>query len=221
MRTAFSILSLCLVISIQTSCQQQGNKKGEVNTLSDAEIKNRELATAYFASGCFWCVEAVFQSVNGVIDAVSGYAGGEIKNPSYQQVSSGSTKHAEAVKVIYDPVKVDFETLVTVFFGSHDPTTLNRQGPDRGPQYRSIAFYRNENEKRHLERKIKSLEKATVYNDPIVTEVKPFEVFWEAEDYHQEYESRNPNNPYVKSVSIPRLQRFKEKFPDLLKDSHR
>lgn len=178
-----------------------------------------ELHTAYFASGCFWCVEAVFESVEGVAEAVSGYSGGEESNPTYHQVSAGQTGHAEAVKVYYDSTVVDFPTLVKVFFGSHDPTTLNRQGPDRGTQYRSIAFYDNWAEKEIIEDYIEQLESSGEY-DPgaIVTEVSKFVRFWEAEEYHQDYERRNPNNPYVRSVSIPRLRRFQAKYPELLKE---
>ncbi len=188
----------------------------------EKEIQNQDanLKTAYFASGCFWCVEAVFQSVKGVKDAISGYAGGDTKNPTYNQVSSGQLKHAEAVKVIYDPLQTDFETLLVVFFGSHDPTTLNRQGPDRGPQYRSIAFYQNETEKESIENYLAKLEKDQVYSAPVVTEVKAFDVFWEAEEYHQEYERLHPENPYVQNVSIPRLKRFQAKYPELLKEGH-
>lgn len=175
--------------------------------------------TAYFASGCFWCVEAVFESVNGVKDAVSGYSGGTEKNPTYYEVGGGRTSHAEAVMVYYDPKVVNFTTLVTVFFGSHDPTTLNRQGPDKGPQYRSIAFYKNDAEKKIIEGFIKQLTKSKIYTNKIVTEVKEFTKFYEAEAEHQDFEKRNPNNPYVRSVSIPRLNSFKQRFPELLKKS--
>lgn len=183
-------------------------------------VKEGNLSVAYFASGCFWCVEAIFQSVKGVEEAVSGYSGGETTNPTYEQVSRGSTQHAEAVQVYYDPMQVDFETLVKVFFGSHDPTTPNQQGPDRGPQYRSIAFYSNNDEKMIIEKVIKDLTASSAFNAPIVTEVKAFKKFWDAEDYHQEYERNHPNNPYVRNVSIPRLNRFKEKFPELIKGGH-
>lgn len=177
--------------------------------------------TAYFASGCFWCVEAIFESVKGVKEVVSGYSGGMEENPTYEQVSYGKTTHAEAVAVYYDPKEVSFLQLVQVFFGSHDPTTLNRQGPDRGPQYRSIAFYTNTMEKQIIENYKKALEDQKVYNAPIVTEVKAFEVFYEAEDYHQDYEKNNPDNPYIKNVSIPRYNRFKANFADFLKeDAH-
>ena len=173
------------------------------------------LSTAYFASGCFWCVEAIFQSVEGVEEAISGYSGGKIKNPTYRLVSSGATRHAEAVEVYYDPNIVSYETLLKVFFGSHDPTTPDQQGPDRGPQYRSAIFYQTQEEKELIDGYIAEI--SSDYSKPITTEVAEFEVFYDAEDYHQEYEARNPNQPYVRSVSIPRLNRFKAKFPELLK----
>ena len=148
---------------------------------------------------------------------ISGYSGGTIKNPTYRQVSSGRTKHAEAVEVYYDPNVISYETLVKVFFGSHDPTTPNRQGPDRGPQYRSMVYYQNNSEKSFVEKYIDELNASGQFKAEIVTEVVPFDVFYPAEDYHQNYEKNNPNNPYVRSVSIPRLNRFKAKFPELLK----
>nr|WP_242009198.1 peptide-methionine (S)-S-oxide reductase MsrA [Robertkochia solimangrovi] len=175
--------------------------------------------TAYFASGCFWCVEAVFESVKGVKEAVSGYSGGSEKNPTYREVSYGKTGHAESVKVYYDPEVVSFDTLVTVFFGSQDPTTPDQQGPDRGKQYRSIAFYQNDEEKAIIEKHIQELEASKVYDRPIVTQVVPFTKFWEAEDYHQNYEKLHPNEPYVKNVSIPRLKKFQSKYPELLKEN--
>lgn len=202
------------------SCANSNEENKTKKTQQTVELQNPNLKAAYFASGCFWCVEAVFQSVKGVKDAVSGYAGGESKNPTYEQVSSGNSKHAEAVKVIYDPLQIDYETLLKVFFGSHDPTTLHRQGPDRGPQYRSIAFYQTDAEKKMIENYISTLEKNKSFSAPIVTEIKKFDVFWEAEEYHQEYESLHPENPYVQSVSIPRLNRFKAKFPELQKENH-
>ncbi len=213
-------MSLMLGILLSTSmiaCEDLPEQKGD-----DAlKAEQREgLSTAYFASGCFWCVEAVFQSVEGVVDAISGYSGGSEKDPTYEEVSSGKTTHAEAVKVLYDPDKVDFKTLVTVFFGSHDPTTPNQQGPDRGAQYRSIAFYKTEMEKQIIEAYIDSLNKAKVYSNPIVTQVQEFDVFYKAEEYHQEYERNHPENPYVRSVSIPRLKKFQEKYPQLLKENH-
>ena len=174
------------------------------------------LSKAYFASGCFWCVEAIFESVEGVGEVISGYAGGKKGTANYQAVSSGRTQHAEAVEVYYDPEIVSYETLLIVFFGSHDPTTLNQQGPDRGPQYRSAIFYTSEAEKNQAEAYIEKINEAQ-FGGNIVTELVPFEAFYEAEDYHQDYEAKNPNQPYVRSVSIPRLKRFQEKFPELLK----
>jgi peptide-methionine (S)-S-oxide reductase len=173
--------------------------------------------SSVFASGCFWCVEAVFESVTGVDEAVSGYAGGSAKSANYSDVSGGRTDHAEAVEVFYDPKVVSYETLLKVFFGSQDPTTLNQQGPDRGTQYRSTIFYKNEAEKVAAEKYIAELTKNKVFDGPITTTLEPLVKFYDAEDYHQDYEARNPNQPYVRGVSLPRLNRFKAKFPELLK----
>lgn len=218
------IISAFLLCTLVVSCST-ANKKQETNSPSPVakKVSNEVLKSAskaYFASGCFWCVEAIFESVEGVSEAVSGYSGGVIDNPTYEMITTGRLKHAEAVEVYYDPSVVSFETLVEVFFGSHDPTTFHRQGPDRGPQYRSIAFYQNDKEKEIIENYIKKLEDSGVYNGKIVTEVTAFEKFWDAEDYHQDYEAKHPENPYVQNVSIPRLNRFKAKFPHLLKKEH-
>lgn len=184
--------------------------------LSAQDLNSYE--TAYFASGCFWCVEAIFESVKGVKEAISGYSGGTEKNPTYEQVSYGNTTHAEAVAVYYDPKEISFQQLVQVFFGSHDPTSFNRQGPDRGPQYRSIAFYKTTQEKQIIDTYIKALNDQKVYSEPIVTEVKAFEKFYPAEDYHQNYERNNPDNSYIQNVSIPRFNRFKANFKAYLKE---
>jgi peptide-methionine (S)-S-oxide reductase len=217
---------------LSISCQSKTDKtnKSEQNITNAQEIKKIPLSAdqlaqyekAYFASGCFWCVEAIFESVKGVKEAVSGYAGGTEENPTYEMVSYGNTSHAEAVEVYYDPQVISFTALVQVFFGSHDPTTLNRQGPDRGTQYRSIAFYQNEKEKKIIESYIQALRNHNVYDGaPITTEVKPLDIFYKAEEYHQDYERKNPNNSYIRNISIPRLNRFKENFKDYLKeDSH-
>lgn len=174
------------------------------------------LRRAYFASGCFWCVEAIYESVRGVDESISGYAGGHTENPTYESSNTGRTGHAEAVEIHYDPSVVSFAQLVDVYFGSQDVTQVNGQGPDRGSQYRSIIFYQNEEEKKIIEEKIAALE-ATLDGDKVAAEVMPFEKFWIGEDYHQDYEKHNPQNPYVQRVSIPRLKRFQAKFPDLLK----
>lgn len=162
-------------------------------------------------------MEAIFESVKGVKEVISGYAGGTEKNPTYEEVSYGRTAHAEAVEVYYDPEVISFFELVQVFFGSHDPTTLNRQGPDSGPQYRSIAFYQTEEEQKIINAYMDALRENDVYGRPIVTEVTPLDTFWKAEDYHQDYERKNPQNPYIQNVSIPRLNRFKQNFPEYLK----
>ncbi len=213
---------LFLSVFLLFACQINSNSKNE-NTIAEATLQPKDLQgyeTAYFASGCFWCVEAIFESVEGVKEVISGYSGGKEANPTYQQVGRGLTNHAEAVEVYYDPKVVSFETLVKVFFGSHDPTTKNRQGPDRGAEYRSIAFYKTPQQQKFINNYIKKLEQKGTYSKKIVTEVVPFTKFWEAEDYHQDYEKLHPNNPYVKNVSIPRLKRFQKKFPELLKKDH-
>ena len=178
--------------------------------------KNPELKKAYFAAGCFWCVEAIFEHINGVEEVISGYAGGTQKDPTYEKMGYGLTDHAEAVEIYYNPKIVSFKTLVTVFYGSHNPTTLNRQGPDKGSQYRSIAFFSNQKEKNIIEKITVELNKTT-FNNNIVTEIKKIDTFYNAENYHQNYERLHPENPYVQEVSIPRLNRFKKKFPHLLK----
>ena len=224
-KSIISTISLLIV----TSCQSHVEKKKTTmeSTVEKEIVKptNQDLEkfeTAYFASGCFWCVEAIFESVKGVREVVSGYSGGTEKNPTYEQVGGGMTSHAEAVKIYYDPKVISFTALVQVFFGSHDPTTLNRQGPDRGAQYRSVAFYKNEKEKQIIEAYIKALTDQNVYEGaPITTEVTQFTKFYDAEDYHQDYEKKHPNNSYITNVSIPRLNRFKANFKEYLKeDAH-
>ena len=190
------------------------SKKEEVRKATF--IQTKETKVAYFASGCFWCVEAIFESVKGVEEAVSGYAGGHTLNPTYKSIGTGNTGHSETVAVYYNPTKVSFETLVTVYFGSHDPTTVNGQHPDYGSQYRSIAFYSNDKEKNIIENTIYKLNK-DIYKGKIATEVIQHTKFYEAEEYHQDFERRNPNQGYVKAVSVPRLNKFKKKFPELLK----
>ncbi len=185
--------------------------------INDTEVllqkNNKE---AYFASGCFWCVEAIFESLKGVEEVYSGYSGGVTINPSYREVMSGNTGHAETVEIIYNPKIIDFKTLVKVFFESHDPTTKDSQGPDFGSQYRSIAFYNNENEKEIIKSYIEDLNK-NVFENKIVTEIIKFQKFYYAETYHQDFEKKNPNNLYINKVSIPRINNFKNKMESLLK----
>ena len=181
----------------------------------EKKVKKGELKVAYFASGCFWCVEAIYESVRGVEEAVSGYSGGHTKNPTYKSTGTGKTGHAETVAVYYNPKIVSYESLVEVYFGSQDPTTFG-QNPDFGSPYRSIIFYQNSNEKLIATTMFDALNKE-VYRNKMITEIKAFEKFYEAEDYHQDFEKLNPNNGYVRSVSIPRLHRFKKAYPELLK----
>jgi len=216
-RKAFFLFSILFGLLTLVSCSQanEDHLPAKKEKLTQEELTR--FNKAYFASGCFWCVEAVFESVQGVKEAVSGYSGGEIESPTYELVSSGRTKHAESVVVYYDSSQVTYPTLLEVFFGSHDPTTLNRQGPDVGPQYRSIVFYQNEQEKRLAEDYIKKLDASGQFSSKIVTEVTPFRRFYKAEAYHQDYERNHPNDPYIRNVSIPRIEKFKAKFPQLLK----
>ncbi|TDQ25813.1 peptide-methionine (S)-S-oxide reductase MsrA [Tenacibaculum caenipelagi] len=192
------------------------NSKEESSNNSSTDISLKETKVAYFASGCFWCIEGIYESIVGVEDVISGYAGGHTKNPTYESVGTGRTGHAETIAVYYNPKRVSFQTLVDVFFGSHNPTTKNGQYPDYGTQYRSIAFYNTLLEKQIIENTIKKLNKE-VYHGKIVTEVKKIKKFYPAEEYHQNYERLHPENPYVQKISIPRINRFKHKFPELLK----
>lgn len=183
-----------------------------------AFVPSPGLEKAYFASGCFWCVEAIFESVYGVEEVVSGYCGGSANDASYDQVSSGNTNHAETVEIYYDPTKVSYTTLLKIFFDSHDATTLNRQGPDAGRQYRSAIFYQNEGEKQAAEQYIASLYGTGLYKaGTITTTLEKFTGFYAAENYHQDYERLNPSQPYIKAVSVPRLKKFQNKNPELLK----
>lgn len=176
-----------------------------------------ELDTATFASGCFWCVEAVFESLKGVKVAVSGYSGGRTANPTYEEVCSHTTGHTETVQVYYDPAMISYQTLLEVYFASQDPTQVNGQGPDHGDSYRSVIFYRNETERNLAEAYKKQLNDSGKYSKPIAVIIEPLKVFYMAEDYHQNYEKLHPENPYVRNVSVPRLNRMKKQFPQLLK----
>lgn len=178
---------------------------------------SQKKATAYFSAGCFWCVEAIFETVRGVEYAESGYSGGHTINPAYQDVISGKTGHAETVRVVYNPSKITFEELLEVFFNSHDPSTKDAQGPDVGTQYRSIVFYQNEEEKKLTQNYINGLKTNKIFTK-ITTEIKPFEAFYMAEEYHQDFEKRNPKNPYVRAVSVPRLKKFMSKSEKYLKN---
>jgi len=169
-----------------------------------------EIAT--LAGGCFWCLEAVYDELKGVVDVTSGYAGGQVVNPTYQQVCGGDTGHAEVVRIAFDPAKISFREILEVFFTIHDPTTLNRQGADVGTQYRSAIFYHSDEQKRVAEEVIAEIASAGIWKNPIVTEVTPAPEFYPAEDYHQEYFARNPNQGYCQVVVAPKVAKFRSKF---------
>jgi len=168
-------------------------------------------------SGCFWCTEAIFQRLNGVESAVSGYSGGKTRNPFYKEVCAGTTGHAEVVQVTYDPDIISLEEILEVFWKTHDPTTLNRQGNDVGTQYRSAIFYHNEQQREVSEKLKKALDKSGAWSDPIVTEITRFDAFWPAEDYHQEYFNENGSQPYCQFVVAPKVDKFAKVFKDKLK----
>ena len=167
--------------------------------------------------GCFWCLEPIFRDLVGVEDVVVGYAGGDVEDPSYQQVCTGSTGHAEVVQITYDPAEISLEQLLEVFFTIHDPTTLNRQGPDVGTQYRSIILYHDQEQKQVAEQVMKEVEEKGLWEDELVTEVEPLETFYPAEKYHQRYYEKNPNAGYCQAIIAPKVKKFRQKWQDQLK----
>jgi peptide-methionine (S)-S-oxide reductase len=179
---------------------------------------SNQRAVATFGAGCFWCVEAVFQQLKGVERVVSGYAGGRIENPTYRQVCTGATGHAEAIQVTFDPEVISFEDLLEVFWRTHDPTTLNRQGADVGTQYRSAIFYHDDEQRATAEKSKRAAQAAGLWADPIVTEIVPFTNFYEAEGYHQNYYRDNPNQTYCRLVIDPKIRKFHKEFQDRLKE---
>ena len=208
MKSSFSLL---IILFYFVCCAQtQNNTAGILVGNNNKPASNEAIAT--FSEGCFWHAEIVFQSLVGVRDAVSGYAGGTTTDPDYEKVSTGSTGHAETVQVYYDPSKITYKTLVEAYFASEDPTQVNGQGNDLGTEYRSIIFYRNANEKAIIDAEIKKLNDSKKYNNDIAVQVVPFIKFYKAEDYHQEYIANHPDNPYVQNVSIPEFLQFKKTF---------
>jgi peptide-methionine (S)-S-oxide reductase len=215
MKHSQSLFFLFFISVALLSCSQQVKKVHAKKPQKDLS----KFSQATFASGCFWCVETAFESVKGVEEAVSGYAGGKEPNPTYEQVSAHKTGHAETIQVYYDSSVVSYPTLLKVYFASQDPTQVNGQGPDHGAPYRSIIFYRTLSEKMQAEKYIGEIQKS--YSRPIAAQVVPFEKFWEAEDYHQDYIVHNPGVPYVVIESIPRIKRFQKLYPDLIKPDHK
>ncbi len=215
---ATSIIGLTTLLS----CGQKSTTITKLNTDNNMEPINQQalpsVETATFANGCFWCTEAIFEELEGVIRATSGYTGGEVVNPTYKEVCSGQTGHAECLQITYDPAKISFDELLAVFWETHDPTTLNRQGADAGTQYRSGVFYHNQEQKEKAEKYKAALDKSGAFDKPIVTEITAFTKFYPAEDYHQQYFENNENaNPYCKIVIRPKLDKFRKVFKDKLK----
>lgn len=216
--------SILFLIAALFSCNAKQTEVVKAEAQMPAKVSAAQLeksAKATFAGGCFWCIEAVFERVEGVQEAVSGYTAGQTKNPTYSAVGNGTTGHTEAVEVYYDPAVISYAKLIELFFASHDPTQLNRQGPDVGTQYRSGAYYRTEEEHAIIDKQIAYLEKSGKYTKPIVTEVAALDIFYLAEDYHQDYYEHHPENSYVRNVSKPKVEKFMKQFPDVLKAAYK
>ena len=221
------LFSLFIPLFYLLSCSGRHQPKNEINmTLNQTEDAKKlsqdssETDTITFGAGCFWCVEAVFQRVNGVISVKSGYCGGHVKNPAYREVCEGTTGHAEVCLIVFNPKQVSVETLLSVFWQTHDPTTLNRQGNDVGTQYRSAIFYHDENQKMLAHKFRDDLNKSAAFDKPIVTEISPFSIFYPAEDYHQNYYNQNTEQPYCSYIIAPKLDKFKKVFKQYLKEAH-
>ena len=216
----FLFLSLLLVFYACADASSRQAQTAAAIAPTDAELTAAGLEKATFASGCFWCTEAVFERVQGVNKVISGYSGGPEKKPTYEQVSAGNTGHAEAVQVYYDPKVITYPELLEIFFATHDPTTLNRQGPDVGRQYRSAIFYQNDAEEQQAQDYVKKLTATGKYSNRIVTEIKPFTVFWPAEGYHQDYYLHHPDDSYIVNVSAPKVHKFEKEFKNKLKKQY-
>lgn len=202
-----------------TACKESDNTNSQTMIAETSVSVGGKYDTATFAGGCFWCIEAQFRQLEGVKNVVSGFTGGVTKNPSYEDVCTGTTGHAEACNIIYDPSKITYDELLEAFFTAHDPTQLNRQGNDVGTQYRSAIFYHNAAQKQKADYYIQKLNDVKAYKNKIVTEVAPYTVFYKAENYHQDYYANNKNQPYCRFVIQPELEKFRKVFKDKLKKS--
>ena len=217
MNTIIGAISI-LATSLLSCAQPDNNHKIMTNEMNISYPQGGKADTATFGTGCFWCTEAIFQELKGVLKVTSGYSGGHVENPTYKEVCEGTTGHAEVIQIVYDPSKITFDELLEAFWQSHDPTTLNRQGNDVGPQYRSVIFYHNAEQKEKAEKYKKELNASGAFNKPIVTEITPFTVFYPAENYHQQYFENNENtNPYCQIVIRPKMDKFRKVFKDKLK----
>jgi peptide-methionine (S)-S-oxide reductase len=191
--------------------------KGQSNSNKSKMETSSQYETITLGAGCYWCVEAIYSRVNGVISVTSGYSGGHVENPTYQDVCTGTTGHAEVIQLVYDPKSIPFAKILEIYFKTHDPTTLNRQGGDAGTQYRSVIFYSTEEQKRVAEEVKAVLDKSGIWSDPIVTSIEPFRNFYKAENYHQDYFENNSKQPYCQMVINPKVEKFEKLFKDYLK----
>lgn len=214
----FTAILMVACVSNQKAQSELQSSSYTVEPTSFSEQEKEDLSVATFAGGCFWCTEAVFEQVKGVKSVVSGYAGGEKPNPTYQEVAAGQTDYAESIQIYYDPEVVSYEELLEVFFGSHDPTQLNRQGPDIGKQYRSEVFYHDEQQQEAARTYMEKLSESGKYAEQIVTKLSALNKFYEAEDYHQNYYEHNPDNPYIINVARPKIEKFKKNYSNMLKE---
>jgi peptide-methionine (S)-S-oxide reductase len=214
-----TMVVLLMAFAVCTGCTMAARMPVPAPTNDSALAQKPGRQTAVFAGGCFWGTQSVFERVKGVIDTTAGYSGGSAATATYQQVGREDTGHAESVKVIFDPSKITYGQLLQIFFAVvHDPTQLNRQGPDVGPSYRSVIFYANDEQQKISQDYIAQLDAAKVFRKPIVTQVVPLRAFYDAEDYHQDYALHNPNNPYILVCDRPKVEALKKEFPDLFKD---
>lgn len=214
----YIIPALSIYLLIAGGCgNKETNAQSEIKKDKGEIMNTTGMQVATFGSGCFWCTEAIFERLNGVVKVESGYAGGTVKNPTYEEVCSGTTGHAEVTQITYDPKIITYDELLEVFWKTHDPTTLNRQGNDVGTQYRSVIFYHNEEQKELAEKYKKELDKSGAWDNPIVTEISPVTNFYPAEGYHQDYYENNPNQGYCAFVIAPKVEKFEKVFRDKLK----
>ena len=213
----FSILLMVIISFNLVNCSTKHSSGKQIHNGEKMNDSNKYEVTT-FGEGCFWCTEAVFQRLKGVVKVESGYSGGTVPNPTYEAVCTGKTGHAEVTQITFDPSVVSYAELLQVFFKTHDPTTLNRQGADVGTQYRSVIFYHNDEQKKLAEQVKHELDSAKIWDEPIVTEISPFKKFYKAEDYHQNYYNNNSFQPYCSFVITPKLEKFEKVFADKLKD---
>lgn len=218
-KNIITLVSTCLSLLILIACSNASSDTSTTKniTMENESTNTNQLDTATFGNGCFWCTEALFQDIKGVVKVTSGYTGGQVKNPTYKQICTGITGHAEALQIVFNPAIVTYSELLQMFWYSHDPTTLNRQGNDVGTQYRSAVFYHNAEQKKEAEFYKKKLDDEKVFEKPIVTEITALDTFFSAEDYHQNYYKENEAQPYCMYIIRPKLEKFKKVFGDKMK----